>query len=153
MRVSRWTRFAVTAGVLMAVGGIGGRAVVMHVFASPAAPSLQSVSTRTLDLAAGVELQPPSSQPGATRQTAEKAAVQAYPGSAIREVILVNLNEKYMVPQVQRLAWVVSVAPAEGIWSSAADRNHNRIQLDYLLVFVDAKTGLYINSLRGRQLT
>lgn len=111
--------------------------------------SLRSVTLRTLDVGAGSTVQPPSRGPGVPLRTAERMAITAYPGSRVREAALANVTARYVVPEYQGLAWIVSLTRTDGIWSASGMRGRSPVKLSYQVVIVDASTGAFIVSARG----
>lgn len=142
-------RILVTTGLIAALAT--GIAVSITALAAPAPPTLTTVTTQTL-AASGVTLGVPEVPATVSRDAAIQVATAALPGSQSREVVLAQVHNDHLAPVLDRLAWVVSIMPPGGIYSSSARPGGQALQGSYLLVFVDAQTGAFIYATRGGEI-
>jgi hypothetical protein len=113
---------------------------------------LSSVSSAAL-AHAGIRLQPPTSSAVVSQEAAERAAVRAMPGRTVRETVLADFSDIHAVPAINTLAWAVSltVPPGSRPPSAGPFPGHRGMEPSYLVVFIDARTGVFIMATsRGR---
>jgi hypothetical protein len=76
------------------------------------------------------------------------------PGSTVRETVLADFSDTHRVPAISTLAWAVSLTPPPGfrVPSAGPPPGHPGMKPSYLVVFIDAKTGAFIQAAAGGQL-
>ncbi len=116
-------------------------------------PMLSSVSSTAL-AHTGIRLQPPTSSAVVSQEAAERAAVRAMPGRAVRETVLADFSKTDTVPAIDTLAWAVSmtVPPGSRMASAGPFPGHPGMEMSYLVVFIDARTGAFIMATGGGRL-
>ena len=112
---------------------------------------LSSVSSATL-AAAGIRLQPPTGSAVVSQEAAQQIAVLSIPGSAIREAVLADFSDTHHVPAINTLAWAVSLTVPFGAPSAGPPPGHRPMKFSYRVVFIDAKTGAFIEAAGGGRL-
>jgi hypothetical protein len=113
---------------------------------------LSSVSSAAL-AHAGIRLQPPTSSAVVSQEAAERAAVRAMPGRTVRETALADFGDIHTVPAISTLAWAVSLTVPPGFRppSGGPFPGSPGMEPSYLVVFIDARTGVFIMATsRGR---
>jgi hypothetical protein len=141
------SRTAHVVGLLLATAALAGSFLVLARGSESASPpSLKTVPARFLE---GIELRvglPSLDRPVVSRAQAEGAAVEGYPGRAIRESVLATC----IAPQLNETCWLVSLS-AEGLHSSAGTPSHPAPpqSFNYLLVVIDAYTGQFVTAFSG----
>src|SRR5215470_2697 len=113
---------------------------------------LKSVSAAFL-ANVGIELKTPTSSAKVSEDAAQQAAVRQIPGSAVRETVLADFSNTHRVPAISTLAWVVSLTVPSGFRMSSGPfpgRSHQKPS--YLVVFIDARTGDFIQATSGGRL-
>jgi hypothetical protein len=106
---------------------------------------LSSVSSAAL-AHVGIRLQPPASSAVVSQEAAERTAVRAVPGSAVRESVLADFSNTHAVPAISTLAWAVSLTVPPGSrrpWAGPFPGSRG-MEPSYLVVFIDARTGAFI---------
>jgi hypothetical protein len=78
-----------------------------------------------------------------SQEAAERAAVRAMPGRAVRETVLTDLSDTHAVPAIHALTWAVSltVPPGSRPPSAGPPPGHPGMEPSYLVVFIDARWG------------
>jgi hypothetical protein len=101
-------------------------------------------------------LQPPRSSAVVSQEEAERAAVRATPGRAVRETVLADFRNSHAVPAISTLAWAVSMTvPPGSPMASAGPFPGNpgmEVAASYLVVFIDARTGAFLMATGGGRL-
>jgi hypothetical protein len=114
---------------------------------------LGSVSSAAL-AHAGIWLQPPTSSAVVSQEAAERAAVRAASGRTVRETVLADFSNAHAVPVINALAWAVSmtVPPGSAMASAGPFPGRPEVEMSYLVVFIDARTGAFIMATSGGRL-
>lgn len=112
---------------------------------------LSSVSSAAL-ARKGIRLQPPTSSAVASQEAAERAAVRAMPGSTVRETVLADFSDTHVVPAINTLAWAASLTAPPGWMASAGPPPGHPVEVSHLVVFIDARTGVFIMATSGGRL-
>ena len=110
---------------------------------------LNSVSATAL-ARAGIRLQAPTKPATVSQDAAQRAALQAMPGSTIRETVLADFSDTHHVPAISTLAWAISLTDASGFRGHA--RGRAVVKPSHLVVFIDAGTGEFIMATKGGRL-
>jgi len=110
---------------------------------------LNSVSATAL-ARAGIRLQAPTKPATVSQDAAQRAALQAMPGSTIRETVLADFSDTHHVPAISTLAWAISLTDASGFRGPAGGRAV--VKPSHLVVFIDAGTGEFIMATKGGRL-
>jgi hypothetical protein len=135
----------VTAGAVTALA-VAGATLAAAATTNPT-PVLNSASAT--DLAqAGIQLKGPTSSAAVSQAVAQQTALQEFPGSTVREAVLANFSNTHHVPEINTLAWAISLTSPSGIdpASVGPPPGHPGLKLSYLVVFIDAATGEFIQS-------
>jgi hypothetical protein len=142
----------VTAGAVTALTVLGAT-LAAAATATPPPPVLSSVSATAL-AQAGIQLQTPTSSALISQAAAQQTALQAFPGSTLREIALADFSDTNHAPALNALAWAVSLTPPPGSGppSVGPPPGHKGMRLAYLVVFIDASTGTFIEATSGGQL-
>ena len=115
-------------------------------------PVLKTVSAAFL-ANVGIELKAPANSAAVSKAVAEQAALRQIPGSAVRETVLADFSNTHSVPAIKTLAWVVSLSFPSGFpGSSGPAGRRSRPKLSYMVVFIDAGTGAFIQATSGGRL-
>lgn len=105
------------------------------------------------DLAqAGIRLRAPTSSAAVSKSAAQRTALLSFPGiTAVRQAVLADFSDTHRVPVIDTLAWVVSFAipPGYSVGSTGPVGNPAQKTTSYLVVFIDAKTGAFIQAAAG----
>jgi hypothetical protein len=114
-------------------------------------PMLKTVSATAL-AQAGIRLRPPTSSAVVSRAAAQQAALRASPAgptSAVREAVLADFSDTNHVPPIHALAWVFSLTIPPGFRAPSAGPPGNPPPKapSYLVVFIDAGTGAFVEGL------
>jgi len=114
---------------------------------------LNSVSATAL-ARAGIRLQAPTKPAAVSQDAAQRAALQAMPGSAVRETVLADFSDTHHVPAISTLAWAISLTDASGFRPHPAGpaRGGAVVKPSYLVVFIDAGTGEFVMATKGGRL-
>jgi hypothetical protein len=138
----------VGAAALIAIGF----AVIVAVSGSsaPPAPTLLAVSATEL-AGFGIDLEAPSASSPVGSDSAAATAVKSFPGASVSQVVLASFSDTNRVPAVHNLAWVVVLVPGPGFRgpSGPASKLSQTILPTYIVVFVDANTGAFIEAISG----
>lgn len=136
---------------LVTVGAVTVLAAFGATFAAAATPSpgptLSSASGADL-MQDGIQLQNPTSTATVSQAAAQQTALQAFLGSSVRDTALANFSDTHHVPAINALAWAVSLTFPSGInpTSEGPPPGHPGLKLSYLVVFIDATTGAFIEA-------
>jgi hypothetical protein len=115
---------------------------------------LKTVSATAL-AQAGIRLQPPAGAAVVSQAAAQQAALRASPAgpaSAVREAVLADFDDMNRVPPIHALAWAVSLTIPPGFRASSSGPPSGDRALrpaSYLVVFIDASTGAFIEGMAG----
>ena len=115
---------------------------------------LKTVSATAL-AQAGIRLQPPASSAVVSQAAAQQAALRASPAgpaSAVREAVLADFDDMNHVPPIHALAWAVSLTIPPGFHAPSSGPPSGDRALrpaSYLVVFIDASTGAFIEGMAG----
>lgn len=147
--------------VALGIAGVAGLTVGGAFGQSESSPELSTVTSKQL-AEAGITLGSPAQAKGAgaiiTPSQARDDAVRAYPGATVREAVEAELNDDHTHPAVHTLAYAVSIVPPGGIRAPSAGPagasghgpgSSSVVAGSYLIVFVDAHTGSFIEALSG----
>lgn len=158
----RHRRLAFLATLVVALGAAGaaGLTVGGAFGQSESSPQLSTVTAKQL-AEAGITLGVPAQATGAgaiiSPSQARNDAVSAYPGATVRETVEAELNDVHIRPAVHTIAYAVSIVPPGGIRAPSAgpadasgrSGPSNVVAGSYLIVFVNAHTGSFIEALSG----
>lgn len=144
LKMNRWL-------ALVTVGGMAALAAFGATLAAAATPSPQPVlnSASAADLAQdGIQLLNPTSTATVSQAAAQQTAMQAFLGSSVRETVLANFSDTHHVPAINALAWAVSLSFPSGInpTSEGPPPGHPGLKMSYLVVYIDATTGAFIEA-------
>lgn len=126
--------------------GLAVLVIVGATTAASSAPSLATVSTKTL-IASGISLENPGLFTATTigKGQAEGLAVGRSTTTVVRESLLARVHTQLLQG---RLCWVVSIMPAEGIWSYGPIGS-KPMQGTWDIEFIDATTGEHLGGYDG----
>ncbi len=122
---------------------------------APPAIDIDAASRSTLE-SFGVVLAAPVEgvdEPAINVQTAEKAALNEFPGE-VTERVLARADDYHTTPPVQCLCWIFAVKPKDGNFAPSGGPVGNDSkpeEYDFLVILVDARTGLFIEALAGHK--
>src|SRR5579864_4036601 len=111
--------------------------------APPTPLSLAGVTQESL-AQTGIALDSAPTGPAIAQNEAVSTALAGYPGTQLREVVLVHAYKKFQLPAEGSLCWVVSITPPMATVSGPP--GSREIPVRYFLVFVDATTGKFLFS-------
>lgn len=115
--------------------------------------NLQSVTARTLGASGWQLTQPgPLERPTIQADAARRVVLSQFPGAQVRETVLAHVYNNHVVPNLDRMVWVVSIVPAGGIHGNPPPGGAP-IQGSYFLVFVDASTGQLLMATSGGEVS
>lgn len=157
LKISR--RLALT---IVCAAGLAALGVTLTAASSPSPspssspPPMLSTVSATVLAQAGIQLQEPTSTAAISQSAAEQAALQQMPGSTVREAVLTDFSDAHAVPSISTLAWAISLtpppgfrAPSQGPAPGPATGNPALNPASYMVIFIDAKTGAFIEGTAG----
>jgi hypothetical protein len=98
----------------------------------------------------GIHLQPPTSSALVSREVAERTTLRSMPGRAVREAVLADFTDSHAVPAIDTLAWAVALTvPSHAL---AGPLPGHPVKPLFMVVFIDARTGVFIMAAGGGQL-
>lgn len=116
-----------------------------------APPTLAGVSPAEL-ARAGIRLQAPTGRATVSKSAAQRAALRSFPGiTAVRNAVLADFANTHRVPPAHALAWAFSLAIPPGYRAApngGAPTDNGTAKISYLVVFINAKTGAFIQAMR-----
>lgn len=119
-----------------------------------ASPTLAGVSPAEL-AQSGIRLQAPTGRATVSKSAAQRTALRTFPGiTAVRNAVLADFANTHRVPPVHALSWAFSLAIPPGYRVAAnggAPPGNRTAKLSYLVVFINAKTGAFIQAMQQAQ--
>ena len=124
--------------------------IVTH---SPTASSgaLTIQSANAADLATqGIILQQTTTSVAVHKTTAADMASARFPGSSVHDVVLALVTDTYSVPTLHCTCWVVSLTPPPGVGTASGGPPPGRPhKTAYLILFLDAQTGTFVEGIQA----